>query len=81
MSKELCVIVCLTAVSVGMMIGGFFCPPMGVIDGSVLTGCGILLAFSALWVAVIAIVQRGGTATFTHGDTHIEVKGHTDDAE
>ena len=29
-------------VSVGLMIGGFFVPPMGVIDGSVLTAIGEL---------------------------------------
>ena len=32
-------------VSVGLFIGGFFVPPMGVIDGSVLTAVGELLLF------------------------------------
>lgn len=42
--------VCL-ATSIGLFIGGFFCPPMGVIDGSILKATGILLAFAALGVA------------------------------
>ena len=35
-------------VSVGLIIGGFFVPPMGVIDGSVLTAVGELLLFPTL---------------------------------
>ncbi len=35
-------------VSIGLIIGGFFTPPLGVIDGSVLTGAGILSAFVEL---------------------------------
>ena len=42
--------ICLT-IAVLLFIGGFFCPPKGVIDGSVLTAGGILLAFAALGVA------------------------------
>ena len=43
-------LVCL-GISVALFIGGFFCPPKGVIDGSVLTAGGILLAFATLGVA------------------------------
>ena len=35
-------------VSVGLIVGGFFVPPMGVIDGSCLTAVGELLVFPAL---------------------------------
>lgn len=35
-------------VSIGLIVGGFFAPPLGVIDGSVLTGAGILSAFVEL---------------------------------
>lgn len=42
--------ICLT-IAILLFIGGFFCPPKGVIDGSVLTAGGILLAFAALGVA------------------------------
>ena len=36
------------AVSICLIVGGFFAPPLGVIDGSVLTGTGILSAFVEL---------------------------------
>lgn len=32
-------------VSITLIVGGFVCPPMGVIDGSVLTAVGLLLLF------------------------------------
>lgn len=35
-------------VSIGLIVGGFFCPPLGVIDGSVLSGAGILSVFVEL---------------------------------
>lgn len=38
-------------ISILLFVGGFFCPPMGVIDGSVLKAAGILLGFAALGVA------------------------------
>ncbi len=47
----------LTAASVGLLVGGFFAPPMGKIDGSVLQGAGILLGFSALWVLAHTIIE------------------------
>ena len=42
--------VCLI-LAAGLFVGGFFCPPMGVIDGSVLTAGGILVAMQALGIA------------------------------
>ena len=35
-------------ISIGLIVVGFFVPPVGVIDGSVLTGTGILSAFVEL---------------------------------
>lgn len=35
-------------VSILLIVGGFFAPPLGVIDGSVLTSTGILSAFVEL---------------------------------
>ncbi len=37
--------------ALALFVGGFFCPPMGVIDGSVLKAAGILLGFATLGVA------------------------------
>ena len=34
--------------SILLIVGGFVCPPMGVIDSSVLTAVGMLLAFAIL---------------------------------
>ena len=42
--------VCLI-LAAGLFVGGFFCPPMGVIDGSVLKAGGILVAMQALGIA------------------------------
>ena len=42
--------ICLT-IAIMLFVGGFLCPPMGVIDGSVLKAAGILLGFAALGVA------------------------------
>lgn len=64
-------IVCL-AFAAGLFIGGFFCPPMGVIDGSVLKASGILLGFAALGVAGQNLAN-GKEVTFSHGDTKVEI--------
>ena len=69
--------VCLTA-SIGLIVGGFFCPPMGVIDGSVLTAAGILLGFATLAVGAQAI-KDGRTATIQHGDTSVTIGDNDDD--
>lgn len=63
--------ICLAA-SIGLTVGGFFAPPMGVIDGSVITASGILLGFATLAVGAQAI-QDGRLARFQHGQTSITV--------
>ena len=63
--------VCL-AIAIALFIGGFFCPPMGEIDGSVLTAAGILLGFAALGVAGQNLAN-GKEVTFTHGETEITI--------
>ena len=60
-------------VSVGLMIGGFFVPPMGVIDGSVLTAVGELLLFPTLLYAYCAL-ELGYKVKFQKGETSIEVQ-------
>ena len=59
-------------VSVGLIIGGFFVPPMGVIDGSVLTAIGELLLFPTLLYAFRA-VEMGMKVKFQKGETSIEI--------
>lgn len=62
-------------VSVGLIIGGFFVPPMGVIDGSVLTAIGELLLFPTLLYAYRAI-ELGLSVKFQKGETSIEITKH-----
>lgn len=64
-------------VSVGLMIGGFFVPPMGVIDGSVLTAIGELLLFPTLLYAYRAL-ELGYKVKFQKGETSIEVNKDED---
>ena len=59
-------------VSVGLMIGGFFVPPTGVIDGSVLTATGELLLFPTLLYAFRAL-ELGYKVKFQKGETTIEL--------
>ena len=51
------------ALSILLIVGGFICPPMGVIDGSVLTAVGLLLAFASLAQLPLLIeAAKGGQA-------------------
>lgn len=59
-------------VSVGLIVGGFFVPPMGVVDGSVLTAVGELLLFPTLLYGYRAI-EMGLRVKFQRGETSIEV--------
>ena len=68
-------------VSVGLIVGGFFVPPMGVIDGSVLTAIGEILLFPTLLYAFRAL-ELGYKVKFQKGETSIEMhKGGGDGAE
>lgn len=69
--------ICL-AVSISLFVGGFFCPPLGVIDGSVLTAGGILLGFATLAVAGQNLAN-GRDVTFKKGDVEITVEDDTDE--
>lgn len=64
-------ITCLV-ISIALFIGGFFCPPMGVIDGSVLTASGILLGFAALGIAGQNLAD-GKEVVFHHGETEVTI--------
>lgn len=72
-------IACLILAS-ALFVGGFFCPPMGVIDGSVLKAGGILLAFAALGVAGQNLAN-GKEVTFRHDNTDITIGDEDNDKE
>lgn len=63
-------LICL-ATTIILLVAGFLTPPTGIIDGSVLTGCGILFAFATL--ATIPSVANGRSVTFNHGKTTLEL--------
>ena len=67
-------------VSVGLIVGGFFVPPMGVIDGSCLTAVGELLLFPTLLYAYRAI-ELGLSVKFQKGETSIEISKQDDKDE
>lgn len=71
-------LVCL-ACSIGLFVGGFFCPPMGVIDGSVLTATGILFGFAALAVAGQNLAN-GKDVTFHNGNTDLTIGDNDEEA-
>lgn len=64
-------------VSVGLIIGGFFVPPIGVIDGSILTAIGELLLLPTLLYGFRA-VELGLTIKFSKGDATIEISKDDD---
>ena len=63
--------VCLI-LAAGLSIGSFFCPPLGVIDGSVLKAGAILVAMQALGIAGQNLAN-GNWVTFKYGETEVKV--------
>lgn len=64
--------------SIGLVVGGFFVPPMGQIDGSVLTAVGMLFAFAVL-AQIPTILDAAGYAKISSGNTTIEISNDNDD--
>ena len=61
-------------VSIGLILSGFRVPPMGIIDGTVLTAVGILFGFATL-AQIPVIIEVAGYVKMTKGDMTIEAKG------
>lgn len=57
---------------VGSAVGGFFVPPIGVIDGSVLTAVGLLLLFATV-EKIPEAVKAGRNLKIQKGDFEINV--------
>lgn len=66
--------------SMVLIAAAFLCPPMAVIDASVLAAVGEIFAFAALWT-VIKALDEGHTATITHKDTTVtfDEEHHTEE--
>lgn len=73
-AKLMCAI--LTLASVGLFVGGFFVPPVGVIDGSLLKAGGVLLAFATLWVVAHIVIEldKSSRAKVSKDGIEIEVE-------
>ena len=63
------------AISLLLIVGGFLLPPMGIIDGSVLTAVGELLMFGVLaqLPAIIDAAKNGKSVKISKGDFSAEV--------
>lgn len=72
-------LVCLLT-SVGLILASFVTPPMFIVDGSVLAAVGELFGFAALG-EVAAAIERGHTASISHGNTTIEIKKEEEDED
>ena len=66
-------------VSIILIISGFICPPMGVIDNSVIISVGELFGFASLG-AVYRAMEKGVDATITHGNTTVSIDNDAKDA-
>lgn len=58
--------------SIALITGGFFAPPMGVIDGSLLKAVGELFGFATLGVIADA-VRKGSDIKLKKGDVELEL--------
>lgn len=60
------------SISICLIIGGFYCPPRGIIDGSVMTSVGELFLWPSLALAAKAI-NEGRVAKFKLGNHSIDL--------
>lgn len=64
--------------SVLLIVGGFFCPPIGVIDGSVLSAVGLLLMFATI-DKIPEAIKAGRNLKISKGDFSAEMNSSTTD--
>lgn len=64
-------------VSICLIVGGFFVPPLGIIDGSVITAVGELLLFGVLAQipSILNAIRDGKSIKLQKGDFEVEVSG------
>ena len=61
--------------SVALIVGGFFCPPIGEIDGSVLSAVGLLLMFATI-DKIPEAIKEGRNIKISKGDFTAEIDSH-----
>lgn len=65
-------------VSILLIVGGFLAPPVGIIDGSVLTAVGLLLMFSVI-EKVPEAIKAGRNIKLQKGDSSVEITSEKTD--
>ena len=60
-------------VSISLMLAGFFAPPLGVIDDSVLSAVGLLLMFAVV-AKVPEVIKASRSVRITKGDFRAEIE-------
>lgn len=58
--------------SIALIVGGFFVPPVGVIDGSVFTSVGLLLTFSVI-EKIPEAIKAGKSVKISMADSSLEI--------
>lgn len=61
-----------SGIAIAMLIAAFLCPPLAVIDASVLYATAEIFAFAALGT-VIKAIDKGIDAKLKHGNTSLQV--------
>jgi len=59
-------------ISIGLIVGGFFAPPTGIVDGSIMTSVGELFLWPTLALAAKTI-HEGRVAKFKIGNNTIDL--------
>lgn len=68
-------------VSIFLLVGSFFVPPMAIIDSSILAGVGEILAGAAVLSFLSNLpeyIKAGASAKLSKGDLNLELKGNGD---
>ena len=69
-----------TIAAIALFVGGFFVPPMGVIDGSLLKAGGILLGFGSV-AQIPELAKRGTDVKIEHGQTSLSINNPDQEKE
>lgn len=71
-------------VSIFLLVAGFFMPPQGVIDGSVLMGIGEIIAGAAILSFLSNLpeyIKAGASAKLSKGDLNLELNAGKEDGD
>lgn len=73
-------VIVLGFVAVVLIIAGFFVPPMGIIDGSVIKAIGELFAFAALFeIPHCIIIAKDKNISIKHNNTEVKIDSDCDE--